>query len=55
MFSGLKERTRFGKKKRKKKLIAVKSGLVGMKGYQDIQVYEIFFAVFRPFLNETAF
>ena len=26
-----------------------------MKGYQDIQPYEIFFAVLKPFLTETAF
>ena len=30
-----------------------KRGLVGMKGY--LNTYEIFFAVLKPFLTETAF
>ena len=55
---GEEEHTKIRKKKRKKKeknLIAAKSWLVGMKGYQDIQPYDIFFAVLKTFLAETAF
>ena len=36
-------------------LIAAKSGLLGMKGYLETQPYEMFFAVLKPFLTETAF
>ena len=55
MFCGLgEERTKFRKKKRKKKLITAKSGLVGMKGYLETQPYETFFAVLKPFLTDTA-
>ena len=37
MFCGLgeEERTKFRKKEKEKKLIAAKSGLVGMKGYLE--------------------
>ena len=69
MFCGLgeEERTKIRKKKKEKKgnktkkkkeinLIAAKSGLVGMKGYlKTYKPYEIFFAVLKPFLTETAF
>ena len=44
---GEEERTRFRKKK-EKKLIMAKNGLVGIKGY-------LFFAVIQPFLNKTTF
>ena len=40
------ERTRFRKKKKEKNLIAIKSGLVGMKRYLNTYNCEIFFAVF---------
>ena len=64
MCSGLgeEERTKITKKKKEKKgnkkkknmnLIMAKRGLVGMKGY--LNTYEIFFAVLKPFLTETAF
>ena len=54
------ERTKITKKKKEKKekkLIAAKTGLVGMKGYLKTynHNYEIFFAVLKPFLTETAF
>ena len=71
MFCGLGEeqRTRVRNKKRKKKgkkgkrgkrkeinLIAAKSGLVGIKGYfKTYKHSKYFFAVLKPFLNETAF
>ena len=46
---GEEEHTRFRKQKKKeKKLIVAKNGLVGMKGY-------LFFAVFKLFLNKTTF
>ena len=57
MFCGLEEEsTKIKKKKRKKKnLIAAKSG-VGLKGYvKTYKPYEIFFAVLKLFLTETAF
>ena len=57
---GEEERTRFRKRKNKKEkhqLIVVKSGLVGMKGY--LKTYnnplKYFFAVFKPFFNNTTF
>ena len=60
MFCGLgeEERTKIRKKKNENKeinLIAAKSGLVGIKGYLKTQRYEIFFAVLKSFLTETAF
>ena len=42
-------------KKKEKNLIAAKSWLVGMKGYQDIQPYDIFFAVLKTFLARRLF
>ena len=37
-------------------VITAKRGFVGMKGYfKDIEPYEIFFAVLKPLLTETAF
>ena len=53
-----KKRKKKGKKRKKKELnlIAAKSGLIGMKGYlETYKPYEIFFAVLKPFLTETAF
>ena len=47
------KRTVFWKKKEKKKLIAAKSGLVGMKGYLEIYNYVKYFLQY--FLNATAF
>ena len=58
MFCGLgeEERTKIRKKKKEINLIVAKSGLVGMKGYlKTYKPYEIFFAVLKPFLTETAF
>ena len=54
MFCDLEERTRFGKKKRKN-LIAAKSGLVGMKGYFKTYKCVKYCLPYLPFLNETAF
>ena len=50
-----KEKEKKGKKKKEIKLIAAKSGLVGIKGYLKTYNHEIFFAVLKPFLTETAF
>ena len=54
---GEEERTRSRKQKKKKKkiLIVAKSGLVGMKEYFKTynNFHEIFFAVFKPFLNKN--
>ena len=50
---GEEERTRFRKKR--KNLIAAKSGLVGMKGYlKTCNGVKYFFATLKPFLYETA-
>ena len=59
MYCGLgEERTRIRKKKKNKKksLSRPKSGLIRMKG--NLKTYnpvKYFFAVLKPFLNETAF
>ena len=67
MFSDLEEeRTRFRKnkedmkmtkkeQKKEKKLIAAKSGLVGIKGILRHITISNIFAVHKPYLNETAF
>ena len=57
---GEEERTKFRKKKKEKKeknIFAAKGGLVGMEGCLKtyVQPYDIFFAVLKPFLTETAF
>ena len=57
MFSGLEEeRTKIRKKKKEKKTHRNQKR-VGWdeKVSQDIQPHEIFFAVLKPFLTETAF
>ena len=53
MLCGLgEERTKFGKKKREKKLIAVKSGLVGTKGYlETYNPVKYFLPYLKQFLN----
>ena len=52
---GRKKRKTKGKKS-KKKLIATNNKLVGMKGYFiTYNRVKYFFAVLKPFLNETAF
>ena len=60
MFCGLgeEERTKIRKKRKKNEinLIAVKSGLVGMKGYLEAyKPKKYFLPYFKPFLTETAF
>ena len=60
MLCGLEEeRTKIGKKKKGKKrknLIATKSGLVGIKGYlKTYNQMKYFLPYFKPFLTETAF
>ena len=68
MFCGLGEEERTGfrknkikkmekrKKKRKKNIIAAKTGLSGMKEYfKTYNRVKIFFAVFKPFLNKSAY
>ena len=53
---GEKERTRFRKKTKKKKLHRGKSGLVGMKRFlQTYNHVRIFCAALKPFLNMTGF
>ena len=58
MFYGLgeKKRAKFSKKKRKKKRNVPHRGQKwDERVSEDIQPYEIFFAVLKPFLTETAF
>ena len=60
MFCGLEEeRTKIRKKKRKKKRNEPNRGQTCVGWHErvslDIQPYEIFFAVLKPFLTETAF
>ena len=58
MFCGLKERTKIRKKKKEKRNEPHRGQMwVGWdeRVSQDIQPYEIFFAVLQPFLTETAF
>ena len=58
MFCGLEECTKIRKKRKKKEinLIAAKSGIGWDERVScDIQPYEMFFAVLKPFLTETAF